>query len=153
MEARSSTDARIGRFVLWSALAIYFIAWAATATAGFTRMLVAGVLLATAYVGAHAFEIRRRGRCFLSADATAAPVAFAVAAVIAVVAYEGAADRIAFAIRVAMAFVAGHVAALAYAFVIGKVLEGVFRERIGRERAAGRSAQPDTGRASEPSGD
>jgi hypothetical protein len=150
----SRTDDRIAEFVIWSALAVYAAAWVTGITLGLGGRWLVGGGTAPAYVGMHAFEITRRGHCYLSADSTSVPVSLLVFS-LAVVGFWAAGDPpqpdwpLALAWGAySLAFTAGHALALGYSVVVGSVLTRAFRHHIAAEKAAHveRAGVGDTGR-------
>ena len=120
----SRAKAKITEFATWSALLVYLAVW----TVGLGLALDGSWVLASAtalvYVGLHVFEIRRRGRSFMEADASALPVSFlAFSAAVVVLSLagrpplEGKAVALCWAAYLGV-FVAGHLLARSYAGVV-----------------------------------
>ncbi len=114
------------RVVLGGALAVYAAIWIAMLAGGPHGHWAVALTTTAAYVGGHVFEITRRGHCFLSADATAFPVSLVVFAVAQTVLWFGGASALSLAVNGLMAygsaFLLGHVAAHAFAFVADRLL-------------------------------
>ena len=136
MQGHSATDYRIGEFVMWSALLIYFAAWIFGVSIMGSGSILPAAFLASVYVGFHIYEINKRGHCYLSADSTAAPAVLVTALVMSFVIFDSSGARIRFGGHVGLAFALGHIAALLYSFTLGGLLGWIFRKRIRAELTA-----------------
>jgi hypothetical protein len=140
--SQANADDCLTDLLEWSTLAVYAAVWIAGLGLGLGGewQLVVGV--AATYVGMHAFEMRWRNHCFLSADSTAVPVSLAVFS--ATILGLWAAGRppwpeaplvLAWSPYGAV-LILGHLAALAYFAALGLALDFLLRRRrSGRERA------------------
>lgn len=137
----SLTEQRIEEAALWSALAIYFATWLLILTRGFgdRPCILPALAITSVYVGMHVYEITCRGHCYLCADSTALPVTLLLAA-----AGSGAAWLVGgvpgatlatLVPRGGLAFIIGHLAALAWAALITSLASRCLHHRIGTERA------------------
>ena len=105
---------------MWLTLPTYFVTWMLVSSWGCRpAILPLAILLASAYTLAHIYEIRCRGHCLLSADSTAAPLAFVVFAMSCLVGYKvlsiPVAQLVDFATGSALSFMLGHVFAITVA--------------------------------------
>lgn len=140
MTNATTTDQRILNFVLWSSIVVYAIVWLVTLVISLEGAWLLSLVTSAAYAGGHAFEVVKRGHCFLSADATAFPVSLVVFSTVAVVLWgvgmtplPGQALVLAW-VSYGYAFFLGHLAALGYAWFAGTLLNYVLRVRIAAEK-------------------
>lgn len=86
---------------------------------GRPQILLLAFAIATVYTGAHVYEISYRGHCLLSADSTAAPLAFIASIVLGIIGYRllsiSTLDLIYFITGSAVALIVGHLLAIAVA--------------------------------------
>jgi hypothetical protein len=136
---RTRTQQFIDSMAMWSSLAVYFIIWVGFLSAGFAeRLLIPALAISAVYVGMHIYEITKRGHCYLSADSTAAPLTIALC-VLGCVAARVTKDAPwleigAFLMRVSIAFIVAHIAALVYSATLVALACWCARSRIASER-------------------
>lgn len=109
------------RLLLGGALVVYAAVWITVLASGPHGHWLVAITTTVAYVGGHVFEITRRGHSFLSADATAVPASLVVFVPGLTALWLGGASAVQLAVNGLLAygsaFLFGHVAALAFAFV------------------------------------
>lgn len=109
------------RLVLGGALVVYAAIWITLLAIGLHGHWPVAITTTAAYVGGHVFEITRRGHCFLSADATAVPASLVVFVLGLTALWLDGASAIQLSVNGLLsygsAFLFGHVAALAFAYV------------------------------------
>ena len=65
---------RIDDLVMWSCVPLYALCWSATLSHGYeTEFLFGACFVSLLYLAGHVYEIKCRGHCYISADATAGP--------------------------------------------------------------------------------
>ena len=105
---------------VWLTLPTYFATWTLVSSWG-GRPAIAplAIALASVYTLAHIYEIKYRGHCLLSADSTAAPLAFVTFVCCCFVGYQLLSvtkpDLVYFVRGLALSFILGHVLSLAVA--------------------------------------
>jgi len=133
----SPTEQRIEDAAMWSALAIYFATWLLILTRGFGDgpCILPALAITSVYIGMHVYEITCRGHCYLCADATAVPGTLLLAGAAWLVGGVPGATLATLVPRAALAFIFGHLAALAWAALITSLASRCLRHRISTERA------------------
>lgn len=106
---------------LWICVTSYFTVWLLVVSKGLAwPHLIPALILAGTYAGMHYYEMVSRGHCALSADSTAIPVTFPVAALGALLAYFEGIPVYPFLMSIPVAWMAGHAALFALIFILSK---------------------------------
>lgn len=119
------------RLLLGGALVVYATIWITLLASSPHGHWLVAITTTAAYVGGHVFEITRRGHSFLSADATAVPASLVVFVLGLTVLWLDGASVVQLLVNGLLAygsaFLFGHMAALAFAFVAEWLYNAVVR--------------------------
>jgi len=126
LAAKSQFTERFDVVGIWLTLPTYFVTWTLVSSwGGRPTILPIALGLATVYTLAHVYEMRYRGHCLLSADSTAAPLAFLAFVGCCFIGYKVLAvpklELINFGQGSALSFMLGHI----FAIIVAATTHGV----------------------------